>query len=167
MLCCLLEALSPRPAAHRDPRKSEMSVAPPTIPLGPSRVSGQDSLPPKVLIVLEATVGSTGGAVATVLIPPNPADPRRLMSFVTPCTRIPPPPSPQKGKLSWEYSSPTRTVTVTSLLSSWKAWARRALARLSPTPTPCHAQGWAWISWLGQQGRPAGPLWALERSSAT
>lgn len=73
-----------------------MPVAPPSIPLGPSRVSGQDSLPPKVLIVLEATVGSTGGAVATVLIPPNPADPRRLMSFVTPCLRTPPLQVPRK-----------------------------------------------------------------------
>lgn len=89
LFCCLLEALSPRPAAHRDPRKSETPVAPPCIPLGPSRVSGQESPPPKVLIVLEATVGSTGGAVATVLIPPNRADPRRLMSFVILCTRTP------------------------------------------------------------------------------
>ena len=42
-----LEALSPRSAAHRNPRELEMTVAPPCIPLGPTRVSGQDSLSPK------------------------------------------------------------------------------------------------------------------------
>lgn len=67
-----------------------------------------------------------GGMVAMVLIPPNTAEPRRLMSFVTPCTHTRLPIKfPEREALTRIVSSLTRTVTVTSLLSSWKAWGRQ------------------------------------------